>query len=146
MTQQRYLEAVERWCEALNARGDDIRPALELAAHPEIEVVRYGFGASAGKCMAHMKGYDQAEEWLKLTPSLVYFEPVEGSITETEHGFEVRYEVSVAEFTNRGTWVVRLDGAGRILSLGHHPDDLDGAVPERESGHHHCDGDHSHAH
>jgi hypothetical protein len=137
MRSSRSETAIENWVTALNTRGSQMLVCVEAAVHPDVRVVRYGFGANQGRVVEEIHGVTGVAEWFGLTPDVIEFElagPVD-SLNE-ENGVEdavvrgVRYQVLAGDFVNGGSWRFRVHEDGRIIWLEHRPDEVDDAVQE----------------
>lgn len=130
MRSSRSKSAIENWVAALNTQGAEARSLIERAAHPDIEVVRFGFGANKGRVVETIRGYEGVAEWFSLTPDVIEFE-LDGDIRELADGLsEVGYRVLAGDFANGGTWRFRAHADGRVTWLEHRPNEIDEAVEE----------------
>lgn len=159
MRSNRSQSAIENWVAALNLRGAEGRARLVEAALPDVEVVRFGFGANKGRIVETIRGHEAVAAWFDTTPDIIDFE-LDGPVTVDESGLgEVGYKVIAGDFENGGTWRFWVDEDGRIATLEHHPKEIEEAVEEgsfrlgragahgaTEGGHpaHHHHGHHEH--
>lgn len=130
MRSHRSEYAIENWVTALNTRGAEARARIEAAAHPDIEVVRFGFGANKGCIVETIRGFEGVAGWFALTPDIIDFE-LNGTVTVDDSGCAmVDYKVIAGDFVNGGTWQFRLHDDGRIAWLAHRPKEIEEAVEE----------------
>lgn len=137
MRSSRSESAIENWVTALNTRGAQTRARVDAAVHPDIRVVRYGFGVNQGRVVEEIHGAAGVTEWFGLTPDVIEFE-VEGAVADEPAGSGqedaavacVGYRVVAGDFVNGGTWRFRLHEDGRIIWLEHRPNEIEDAVQE----------------
>lgn len=137
--------ALERWLEALNARGD--LAATRRAVDTDVRIERCGFHATRHQLVEVLQGAAAVNDWLTLTRDVVQFQ-LDGAPRCSEDGeVTVRYSVVVetADFRGGGEWRLRLTDDGRIAWLHHQPDDLAesavAAEPPSHQPHHAHDHD-----
>lgn len=159
MRSNRSQSAIENWVTALNTRGAETRARIEAAAHPDIEVERFGFGVNKGRVVETIRGLDGVFAWFATTPDIIEFE-LDGTVSvDASEISVVGYKVIAGDFENGGTWRFRLHQDGRIAWLEHQPKEIEEAVEEgsfrlgradahgaTEGGHpaHHHHGHHEH--
>jgi len=146
MRLSRYESAIRRWVDALNGRVD--RARVEAAVHPEVRVVRWGFGTNVGQVVQDIQGTSGVAEWFGMTPATVEFDiagPVEveaepslesGDSTGGKEAGSVaraQYQVMAPDFLGGGIWNFRLAEDDRIIWLEHRPDDIPDPVQEGTS-------------
>ncbi len=129
MRSSRSQSAIENWVTALNARGAGARTCIEAAAHPDIEVERFGFGVNKGRAVETIRGLEGVAAWFATTPDIIDFE-LDGSVSVESEFSVVGYKVIAGDFENGGTWRFKLHEDGRIAWLEHRPNEVEEAVEE----------------
>lgn len=118
-------EAIARWLEAVNLRGDS--NAVEKATVPTIQLDRCGWGENNGKVVQVFKGWKELSDWLQLTPADTVFtldSDISPKSDDAHFDGVVRYRLEVLDFVGGGEWRFRTAADGRLLRIEHRPDNL----------------------
>ena len=133
-------QALARWVEAMNRRGD--RELTEAAIQSGAVIERCGNGAHHGVVVERFEGHDAVNGWLERTPEGTTFRVISPVVhvwmnlvggDTSRRVAECRYRVETEGFANEGTWRFVLGSDQRLAWLEHAPDDLPG-VDEYDTG------------
>ncbi len=147
MRNSRYEPAIQRWTDALNARGD--RTALASAIQAGASVARKGFGSKSGHLVEVIEGLGNVSEWMGLIPEGITFECVGSVDVAADSEGEVatvRYQLSIDDFVGGGSWRFRVGDDGLVGWLEHSPDAISDPIEEgdyRAGGHRKHDHPHT---
>lgn len=147
MRNSRYELAIQRWTDALNARGD--RVALASAIQAGASVARKGFGSKSGHLVEVIEGLGNVSEWMGLIPEGITFECVGSVDVAADSEGEVatvRYQLSIDDFVGGGSWRFRVGDDGLVGWLEHSPDAISDPMEEgdyRAGGHREHDHPHT---
>ncbi|MCO4761746.1 MAG: hypothetical protein KC502_09595 [Myxococcales bacterium] len=119
--------AAVRWVDAVNAPSEVAR--LHAACAPVMTVERMGVFDKKGRLAETFVGIEQVTEWLQRLPEGIFFELSGAPEPAPKVGADVwqiryLYRIPSLQFTNGGTWHLRLDAAGQVSWLRHDPDPL----------------------
>ena len=136
MTPSPASRALHHWVDALNDRTP---ASLAQAVSTNIHIRRFGFGSKAGQLVEEIGGTKRVAAWIALTPPVARFTLLSEPTVDSADAllFHAHYRLNAGDFVGGGVWRFRLDAAGRIAWLEHHPDDLEDPVEESPHAHRH---------
>ncbi|MCX5741880.1 MAG: hypothetical protein NT062_05185 [Proteobacteria bacterium] len=112
------LGAFEALVRALNAPRD--RALLAAAVIDDVVVARHAPGRGATAVLEELVGIDALAAWFGKTAARSVFALVRAP-TAGPDGVTIEYAISLDDFRNGGTWLVRTSADGRIAHLAHRP-------------------------